>query len=87
MSALRKLARTKRRAMGDKPNARVDAIVRVHPQIDVLLTDRELLHGRYAMPQDVARSRAKQREWLSRIQRRLDVPEATRIAFARGGGQ
>ena len=82
MSALRRLARSKRRAMGDKPNARVDAMVRVHPQVDRLITDRELLHAKANPPLDVQRSRAKSREWDSRIARRLAVPEHVRKSFA-----
>lgn len=84
MSARRKLRRSIRRAMGDKPNARVDAMVRVHPEVDRLLTDRELLRARANVPQDVARSRTKAREWASRIERRLAVPEHVRMGF--GGG-
>lgn len=82
MSALRKLSRSKRRAMGDKPNARVDAMVRVHPQIDRLLLDDELTRARHNVPLDVQRSRAKRREWDERINRRMAVPEHVRVQFA-----
>jgi hypothetical protein len=82
MTAQRRIQRSIRRAMGDRPNARVDAMVRVHPEVDRLLTDRELLRARAVVPQDVARSRTKAREWASRIERRLAVPEHVRVGFA-----
>jgi ribose 1,5-bisphosphokinase PhnN len=82
MSAIRRLARSKRRAMGDKPCSHVDAMVRVHPEVDRLVTDAELTRARHRMPPDVARSRVKAREWESRINRRLAVPEHVRMQFA-----
>lgn len=85
MSALRKLQRNARRRMGDKPNARVDAMVVTHPIVDRLLTDRELLRAKARPPLAISRSRAKLAEWNDRIARRLKVPEHVRIGFAQGG--
>jgi hypothetical protein len=85
MSALRSLARERRRRMGDTPNARVDSMVVVHPIVDRLLTDRELLRAKARPPHFVARSKAKLAEWNNRIARRLKVPEHVRIGFAKGG--
>lgn len=82
MSARRRIQRNPRR-IGGKPNARIDAMVRVHPVIDRLLTDVELAAARYRMPPDVARSADKAREWDERINRRLAVPEHVRMQFAR----
>lgn len=94
MSALRTLRRGLRyRCLNGSfipvppPNARMDAVVRVHPVIDALITDEELARARYRVPYDVARSRTKRREWESRIMRRLAVPESTRRMFAAGGAR
>ena len=81
MSATRRIQRSMRRAMGDKPNRRVDAMVRVHPAVDALLTDRELQRAAHNVPLDVQRSRTKRREWANRIAQRLSVPEHVRMAF------
>ena len=84
MSQVRRIQRNMRRRMGDAPNARVDAAVRVHPVIDRLVTDAELACALYRLPVDVARSRAKTLAWKERINRRLAVPESVRMAFAMG---
>lgn len=83
MSATRRVQRSMRRAMGDKPSRRVDAMVRVHPAIDALLTERDLQRAAHNVPIDVARSRTKRREWANRIAQRLAVPEHVRMAFGK----
>lgn len=84
MSQIRRIQRNIRRRSGDAPNARLDAILRVVPLINALVTDRDLSRARYRMPLDVARSRARTKAWAAAIDRRLAMPEHKRIAQAGG---